>query len=109
MIKLNTNIHIGILMQVDDELLSKLEKLSFLKVSDDKREEIKEQLSQIVSFVDNLSNLNTDNVDDKFTMNNNSTRLREDAIKSSQTISENILANAPRSADNFFIVPKIIE
>ena len=29
-------------MQVDDILLSKLEKLSFLKVSDDKREEIKE-------------------------------------------------------------------
>ncbi|MEN8303803.1 MAG: Asp-tRNA(Asn)/Glu-tRNA(Gln) amidotransferase GatCAB subunit C, partial [Campylobacterota bacterium] len=37
-------------MQVDDALLSRLEKLSFLKVSDDKREEIKSQLSEIVTF-----------------------------------------------------------
>ena len=31
-------------MQVDDILLSKLEKLSFLQINSDKREEIKEQL-----------------------------------------------------------------
>ncbi|MDD3506219.1 MAG: aspartyl/glutamyl-tRNA amidotransferase subunit C, partial [Sulfurimonas sp.] len=64
-------------MQVDNELLSRLEKLSFLKVSDDKREEIVNQLSEIVSFVDNLSELNTDNVDDKFSMNDEATLLRE--------------------------------
>ncbi|MEA2072269.1 MAG: Asp-tRNA(Asn)/Glu-tRNA(Gln) amidotransferase subunit GatC [Campylobacterota bacterium] len=96
-------------MQVDDELLAKLEKLSFLKVSDDKREEIKEQLSEIVTFVDNLSDLNTDGVDDKFAMNDNPTKLREDVPKSSIEISENILKNSPNSGDNFFIVPKIIE
>ena len=55
-------------MQVDDALLTKLEKLSFLKVSDDKREEIIGQLSEIVSFVDNLSELNTDGVDDNFAL-----------------------------------------
>ncbi|MDQ7043693.1 MAG: Asp-tRNA(Asn)/Glu-tRNA(Gln) amidotransferase subunit GatC [Sulfurimonas sp.] len=96
-------------MQVDDALLSKLEKLSFLKINDDKREEIKEQLSEIVSFVDNLSNLNTDGVDDKFAMSDASTKLREDIVASSQEISEDILSHAPNSADNFFIVPKIIE
>ncbi|MGB3961544.1 MAG: Asp-tRNA(Asn)/Glu-tRNA(Gln) amidotransferase subunit GatC, partial [Sulfurimonas sp.] len=65
-------------MQVDNALLTRLEKLSYLKISDDKREEIIEQLSEIMSFVDNLSELNTDNVDDKFAMNNSSTYLRED-------------------------------
>ncbi len=96
-------------MQVDDALLARLEKLSFLKVSDDKREEIKEQLSEIVSFVDNLSDLNTDGVDAKFSMNDSSTRLREDTVSSSQAVSQEILSHAPNSADNFFIVPKIIE
>jgi len=96
-------------MQVDDALLSRLEKLSFLNVSDDKREEIVSQLSEIVSFVDNLSELNTDNVDSTFAMNDNSTPLREDIIASSQTISKDILSHAPNSADNFFIVPKIID
>jgi len=96
-------------MQVDDALLSRLEKLSFLKVSDDKREEIIGQLSEIVSFVDNLSDLNTDGIDDNFAMNDSSTKLRADTIASSTIISEDILSHAPNSADNFFIVPKIIE
>ena len=96
-------------MQVDDALLSRLEKLSYLKVSDDKREEIISELSEIVNFVDNLSELNTDGVDDNFAMNENSTPLRADSVSSSASVSEEILKNAPNSADNFFIVPKIIE
>ena len=97
-------------MQVDDALLSRLEKLSFLKVSDDKREEMIHQLSEIVSFVDNLSDLNTDGVDDNFSMDDaKSTRLREDSVSSSLELSQEILKNAPKSADDFFVVPKIIE
>ena len=96
-------------MQVDDALLSKLEKLSFLQISEDKREEIKEQLSEIVSFVDNLSDLNTNGVSANFAMDDSCTRLREDSVKSSSSVSEEILAHAPKSVDDFFIVPKIIE
>jgi len=96
-------------MQVDDALLSKLEKLSFLKVSDDKREEIIAQLSEIVTFVDNLSELNTDGVDDKFAMSDAQTPLREDIPYCETTINDDILKHAPNSADHFFIVPKIIE
>ncbi len=96
-------------MQVDDALLSKLEKLSFLKVSDDKRDEIKGQLSEIMNFVDNLSELDTDGVDDNFAMSDMATPLREDSAVSSASVNENILKNSPNSADNFFIVPKIID
>jgi aspartyl-tRNA(Asn)/glutamyl-tRNA(Gln) amidotransferase subunit C len=96
-------------MQVDDALLSRLEKLSFLKVSDDKRTQMINQLSEIVTFVDNLSDLNTDGVDDNFAMSDASSRLREDTVKSSTTVSQEIINNAPRSADDFFIVPKIID
>jgi len=96
-------------MQVDDALLSRLEKLSYLKISDDKREEIIEQLSQIVGFVDNLSELNTDNVDAAFAMSDAATPLREDIAEGDSSIHEAILKHAPKSADDFFIVPKIIE
>jgi len=44
-------------MQIDDTLLNKLEKLSALQISDEKREEVKKQLSEIVSFVDILNEL----------------------------------------------------
>jgi len=96
-------------MQVDDALLTKLEKLSFLKVNDDKREEIIEQLSEIVGFVDNLSELGTDDVDTTFAMDDRATPLREDIPQCNPQINEDILKHAPKSADNFFIVPKIIE
>ena len=95
-------------MQVDDTLLEKLEKLSFLKVSDDKREEMKAQLSEIVSFVDNLSELNTDGAKANFTMNDDSTPLRKDVPSCDTSLNDSIIANAPHSGDNFFIVPKII-
>ncbi len=96
-------------MQVDDALLTRLEKLSFLKVDESKREEIVEQLSQIVSFVNNLSQLDTEGVDDTFAMNNKATFLREDIPSSNTTINDDILKHAPQSQDHFFIVPKIIE
>ena len=96
-------------MQVDEVLLKKLEKLSFLKIADDKREEIINQMSEIVSFVDKLSELNTDGVDDTFAMNDSSTFLREDKPSCDTSVNDAILKNAPQSADHFFIVPKIIE
>ncbi len=96
-------------MQIDDKLLTRLEKLSYVKISDDKRDEIIEQLSEIVSFVDNLSTLNTDGVDDKFAMSDASTPLREDIPACDTEINDAILKHAPQSEDHFFIVPKIIE
>ncbi len=96
-------------MQVDDALLTRLEKLSYVRISDDKREEIIEQLSEIVSFVDNLSELDTEGVESTFAMDERATPLREDIPQSNPQISEDILKHAPQSADDFFIVPKIIE
>ena len=96
-------------MQIDDALLTKLEKLSYLKIDDNKREEVISQLSEIVSFVDNLSELDTAELDPTFGMTQEGTRLREDKAHSSANVSSSILSNAPHSEDNFFIVPKIIE
>ncbi len=96
-------------MQVDTTLLSKLEKLSYLRVSDDKRAEIIAQMDEMIAFVDNLSELNTDGVSDTFAMTNASTTLRPDSIACNAQINDDIITHAPNSADHFFIVPKIIE
>ncbi len=96
-------------MQVDDALLSRLEKLSYLKISDDHREEIVQQLGELVAFVDNLSELDTEGVDDSFAMTDNGTYTRSDSPRQSAQVSRAILSHAPKSEDDFFIVPKIIE
>ncbi len=100
---------IEVLMKIDDELLNRLEKLSYLEIAEEKRPEIISQLSEIVSFVENLSELDTQNVSDTFAMTSNATYLREDTPSCNTQINDDIINNAPKSGDHFFIVPKIIE
>lgn len=96
-------------MQIDETLLQRLEKLSYLQIPQEDRQEMIAQLSEIVSFVDNLSELSTEGVDATFAMSDVATRLREDTGSVNQAINDDILAHAPHASDHFFIVPKIIE
>ncbi len=96
-------------MQIDEALLQRLEKLSYLEIPQEHREEMISQLSEIVSFVDNLSELPTDGVEATFAMSESPTQLREDIGKVDVAINDDILAHAPHASDHFFIVPKIIE
>ncbi|MGD9968899.1 MAG: Asp-tRNA(Asn)/Glu-tRNA(Gln) amidotransferase subunit GatC [Sulfuricurvum sp.] len=96
-------------MRIDETLLQRLEKLSYLRIPEDHREEMIAQLSEIVSFVDNLSELNTEGVEPTFSMSDVSTRLRADEGISDRTVNDDILSHAPDAKDHFFIVPKIIE
>lgn len=96
-------------MQIDDALLSRLEKLSMLKIDDAHREEVIGQLSEIVAFVDNLAELETGDIDETFAMTAQSTRLREDVPACDRAVNDDILSHAPQSEAHFFVVPKIIE
>lgn len=92
---------------LDDGLLHRLEKLGMIEIDEDKKEEIKKNLSDILGFVDNLSSLDLDHI--KLEAKDMKTPLREDVKENDPSISESILKNAPDSKDNYFIVPKIIE
>jgi len=96
-------------MKIDETLLQRLEKLSYLQIPQEHRKEMIAQLSEIVSFVDNLSELSTEGVDATFAMSEVSTRLREDVGTVDRAVNDDILAHAPHSQEHFFIVPKIIE
>lgn len=96
-------------MQIDDVLLSKLEKLSSLKIADEKKDEIKHQLSEIVSFVEILDELNLDDVDVAVNVLNSPTPLREDNPSNDKEVIDIILSNAPACKHRCFEVPKIIE
>ena len=96
-------------MQIDDTVLAKLEKLSHLKIDEDKKEEIKEQLTNILSYIENLNELETDNLSASFSTLEGGTPLREDIQRAPHNISQDILKNAPQSKDDFFVVPAIIE
>ena len=96
-------------MQIDNTVLAKLEKLSHLKIDDEKKEEIKEQLGNILTYIENLNELDTDSLNASFSTLEGGTPLREDIPREPHDISQNILKNAPQAKDDFFIVPAIIE
>jgi len=96
-------------MKIDNELLSKLEKLSSLKIADEKREETIKEIGQIVDFVENLSELDLDDKDDHFSTIEGGTPFREDEPSVNPEIIEDILSHAPKAKEGFFVVPKIIE
>ena len=96
-------------MKIDENLLKNLEKLSALKISDNKREEVISQLSDILDYVNSLNELDTSNIDSYFSTIEGGTILREDSVNINREISKSILQNAPHSDDDFFIVPAIIE
>ncbi|SFV50460.1 Aspartyl-tRNA(Asn) amidotransferase subunit C @ Glutamyl-tRNA(Gln) amidotransferase subunit C [hydrothermal vent metagenome] len=96
-------------MQIDEKLLSRLEKLSMLKISEEKRETIIKNLSEFLEFAENLKELDTSGIDATFAMDDEATITRKDIPSCETEINESILKNAPKSQDHFFIVPKIIE
>lgn len=96
-------------MNFDNTVLEKLEKLSHLRVDDSRKEEILGQLNEIVKYVENLSELDTSNLDASFSTLDGGTPMREDTIQKDLKSSQDILKHAPQSEDSFFVVPAIIE
>ncbi len=96
-------------MQIDNTLLEKLEKLSHLRIDDSKKEEVMGQLTDILGYIDNLNELDTENLSASFSTLEGGTPLREDIPRETNTIAKDILAHAPQAQDDFFIVPAIIE
>jgi len=96
-------------MQIDDLLLAKLEKLSHLRIDESKKEEVKTQLSEILNYVENLKELDTEHLLATFSTLEGGTPMREDIPTRNPDIPQEILKHAPNAQDSFFIVPAIIE
>lgn len=96
-------------MQIDNTVLAKLEKLSHLRIDDSKKEEVMEQLTGILSYIENLNELDTDSLSPTFSTLAGGTPLREDTPREPTSIAADILSHAPQGQDDFFIVPAIIE
>ena len=96
-------------MTIDNTVLEKLEKLSMIKIDESKKEELASQLTEILEYIENLKELDTDNLSSTFSTLSGGTPLREDTPITTPKIAKSILSHAPNSENDFFVVPKIIE
>ncbi len=94
-------------MKIDDQMIEKISGLAYLEFGEEEREKIRQDLEQILTFVEKLRELDTENVEPLVYMAENSRPLREDRVL--PTIShEEAMLNAPQVSGRFFLVPKVI-
>ena len=97
----------GNFIQIDDELISYLEDLSCLTLTDDEKERLTGDLRDILSGMARLGELDTENISERSHPFDNVNAFREDEPQDSFD-RELILKNAPDRDDEMFIVPKTI-
>jgi aspartyl-tRNA(Asn)/glutamyl-tRNA(Gln) amidotransferase subunit C len=94
-------------MKVNDEMVDKIANLARLEFNSEEKENIKNDLQQMIGFIDKLNELDTTGVEPLLHMSENVNVLREDEV--SGTISrEEAFKNAPLHDEQFFKVPKVI-
>lgn len=95
-------------MEVNNQLVDKLAHLARLHFNEIEKAEIKNDLQQMIAFVEKLNELNLGKVEPLLHMSQEVNALREDEIKGSIS-REEALKNAPLHDDQFFKVPKVIK
>ena len=95
-------------MSVDKDTVKRIARLARVRVTDDELETYQGELNAILGFVEQLDEVDVSGVEAMTSVTPMALRMREDKI-SDGGYAERIVANAPLSEDNFFMVPKVVE
>ena len=95
-------------MSVDKNTVRKVARLARIAVPEDRLEPMAGELNAILAWIEQLNEVDVEGVDAMTTPVAMTLPMREDII-SDGNIRDNILANAPRTEDGFFVVPKVVE
>ncbi|PCJ60815.1 MAG: Asp-tRNA(Asn)/Glu-tRNA(Gln) amidotransferase GatCAB subunit C [Candidatus Hydrogenedentota bacterium] len=82
--------------------------LAQLILDDDAKQRLVKEMGDILSYMDKLSELNTDDVEPMMHVLDITNVYREDVVGKSLT-REQTLKNAPKHDDEFFLVPRILD
>lgn len=94
-------------MKITPELIQHLCKLSQLEVAPNEEEALREDLEKMVSFVEQLQQVDTSGIHPLQHMSGEAMALRNDEVRS-MVSREQALQNAPAASSHFFTVPKVI-
>lgn len=95
-------------MSLDRAAVAKIAKLARLKMEPERLDAMTAELNQILSFVEELQSVNTDNVAPMTSVAPMKLRHRPDEITDGGN-AEAVLRNAPQRQGDFYTVPKVIE
>ena len=95
-------------MSVDAAAVRHIARLARIAVSDAEVEALAPELNNILGWVEQLGEVDTDGVEPLATVIDLKLRLRDDVVTEGD-IRDAVLANAPEAQHGFFAVPKVIE
>ena len=95
-------------MSVDTAQVRHIAKLARIAMSDAEIDALVPELNNILGWVEQLAEVNTDGVEPLTAVIDQKLRLRQDVVTDGD-IRDAVLANAPEAQHGFFAVPKVIE
>ena len=95
-------------MKIDLNTVKKMAHLARLEFNEEGAEKMKQDMTQILDWVEQLNEVNTEAVEPLTTMSSEVNGLREDVV-GEHLSRERGLQNAPQKDSDYFRVPKVLE
>lgn len=95
-------------MSVDQKTVKRIGGLARIRIEDEDVGAYADELNAILGFVEQLNEVDVDNVEPMTSVMPMTLRRRKDAVTDGGH-ADKIVANAPLTEDNFFMVPKVVE
>ncbi|NJR79369.1 Asp-tRNA(Asn)/Glu-tRNA(Gln) amidotransferase subunit GatC [Sphingomonas corticis] len=95
-------------MSVDTATVRRIAGLARIAISDEEAARLAPELGNILDWIEQLSEVDTADVEPVTAVIANALRLRDDVVTDGG-IRDRVLANAPQAEHGFFTVPKVIE
>ncbi|QPC87632.1 Asp-tRNA(Asn)/Glu-tRNA(Gln) amidotransferase subunit GatC [Mesorhizobium sp. NBSH29] len=95
-------------MSVDTATVRRVAHLARIAVSDEDAQRMTGELNAILGFVEQLDEVDVSGVEPMTSVIPMEMRKREDAVTDGNKVAD-IVANAPSTQENFFLVPKVVE
>ena len=95
-------------MSVDAATVKRIARLARIRIEDAEVQTYQSELNAILGFVEQLGEVDVSGVEPMTSVTPMQLRRRQDVVTDGG-YPEKIVANAPLSDDNFFMVPKVVE
>lgn len=99
-------------MSIDKDTVRKVANLARLALPEDRLEPMADELNSILGWIEQLNEVDIDGVEAMASTVDVTLPLRADVPATGPTGGgqpEKIVANAPKTEDHFFVVPKVVE
>ncbi|ENN91708.1 Asp-tRNA(Asn)/Glu-tRNA(Gln) amidotransferase subunit GatC [Bartonella schoenbuchensis] len=95
-------------MSVDNKTVKRVAHLARIAIHDDETERMTKEFNAILKFVEQLNEVDINGVEPLTSVMPMALRMREDNITDGNKAAK-IVANAPITEENFFLVSKVVE